>query len=103
MHLLHTALTPLLPDMHIRNYPVGESNMGTNYGFIFFAFGVSCTILIDSAGFTELNFEVLNYFFVCVGLVGALLCSHLRFLTSSIVDEKMLKHHRNTSSVSSMF
>jgi len=80
----------------------GDKHMGTNYGFIFLIFGLSCTFLIDTCGFLGWSFYTLNYVFVVIGFIGALLCSQIRFLTSSIKDEKALKHHRNTSSVGSM-
>ncbi|KAL7549678.1 hypothetical protein ACHAWF_012946 [Thalassiosira exigua] len=80
----------------------GDKHLGTNYGFIFFMFGVTCTIIIDGAGFTGWDFQYLNYAFAVIGLIGAGLCSHIRYLTSKVVDEKVLKHHRATSSVSSM-
>jgi hypothetical protein len=78
------------------------SSVGTNYGFIFLMFGLSCTFVIDTVGFLGWSFYALNYVFVAIGLIGALLCSQIRFLTSSIKDEKVLKHHRATSSVGSM-
>ena len=81
----------------------GDKHMGTNYGFIFLIFGVTCTIVIDSAGFTGWEFGILNYVFIAISLVGAGLCSHLRFLTSKVKDEKLLRHHRATSSMGSMF
>ena len=80
----------------------GDKHLGTNYGFIFFVFGVSCTIIIDSVGVTGWEFRYLNYVFVVIGLLGACLSSQIRYLTSSIKDEKALKHHRATSSVGSM-
>ena len=80
----------------------GDKHLGTNYGCIFFVFGVACTIIIDSVGMTGWDFKYLNYVFVVVGLLGACLSSHIRYLTSSIKDEKALKHHRATSSVGSM-
>ena len=80
----------------------GDKHLGTNYGFIFFVFGVMCTVLIDGAGATGLEFGKLNYVFIVFGFIGASLCSHIRYLTSKVKDEKILKHHRATSSVSSM-
>ena len=80
----------------------GEKHMGTNYGFIFLVFGLACTAIIDTCGFLGWSFYALNYVFVGIGFVGALLSSQIRFLTSTIKDEKALKHHRATSSVSSM-
>jgi len=80
----------------------GEKHLGTNYGFIFFIFGVSCTIVIDGAGFTGWDFAHLNYVFVVIACIGAALCTRIRYLTSKIKDEKVLRHHRATSSVSSM-
>lgn len=80
----------------------GDKHLGTNYGFIFFIFGVSCTIIIDTAGFTGWDFKHLNYVFILIGFGGALMCSHIRYLTSSVKDETFLRHHRATSSVSSM-
>ena len=77
-------------------------SVGTNYGFIFLMFGLSCTFLIDTCGFLGWSFYTLNYLFVVIGFIGALLCSQIRFLASSIKDEKALQHHRNTSSVGSM-
>lgn len=81
----------------------GEKHLGTNYGFIFFVFGVSCTVIIDSAGLSGWDFASINYLFIGIGFIGAALSTHIRFLTSKIKDEKVLKHHRATSSVSSMF
>lgn len=81
----------------------GDKHLGTNYGFIFFVYGVMCTIIIDSAGFTGWDFSQLNYIFIAIGFVGAGLCTHIRYLTSKVKDEELLKHHRATSSVSSMF
>jgi hypothetical protein len=81
----------------------GEKNMGTNYGFIFFVFGVSSTFLIDICGYTSIKFEVLNLIFATIGFVGALLNSRLRYLTTDIKDEVIMKHHRATSSVGSIF
>ena len=81
----------------------GDKHLGTNYGFIFFVFGIMCTVIIDGAGYTGWDFRDLNYVFVCIGVIGAGLCSHIRYLTSKVSDEKVLKHHRATSSVSSMF
>jgi hypothetical protein len=83
-------------------YLTFSSLVGTNYGFIFLMFGLSCTFLIDTVGFLGWSFYALNYVFVVIGLIGALLCSQIRFLTSGIKDEKVLKHHRATSSVGSM-
>jgi len=80
----------------------GDKHLGTNYGFIFFVFGVMCTVIIDSAGFTGYDFAKLNYVFIVIGCIGAALCSRIRYLTSAIKDEKVLRHHRATSSVSSM-
>lgn len=80
----------------------GEKHMGTNYGFIFLVFGLACTAIIDFCGFLGWSFYALNYMFVMIGGVGALLSSQIRFLTSAIKDEKTMKHHRATSSVSSM-
>mmetsp|Transcript_11918 Transcript_11918/g.25147 ORF Transcript_11918/g.25147 Transcript_11918/m.25147 type:complete len:503 (+) Transcript_11918:118-1626(+) len=80
----------------------GEKHMGTNYGFIFLVFGLSCTAIIDTCGASGLSFGALNYVFVFIGFVGAGLCSHIRYLTSKVKDEKVLKHHRATSSVGSM-
>jgi len=80
----------------------GDKHFGTNYGFIFLVFGVICVILIDGAGFTGLSFARLNYVFIVIGCIGAALCSRIRYLTSKIKDEKVLRHHRATSSVSSM-
>ena len=80
----------------------GDKHLGTNYGFIFFVFGVMCTVIIDSAGLTGWEFGKLNYAFVFIGCIGAALCSRIRYLTSTIKDEKVLRHHRATSSVSSM-
>ncbi len=45
----------------------GEENMGTNYGFIFFVFGVCSTFLIDICGYTSIRFEVLNLTFAGIG------------------------------------
>lgn len=81
----------------------GEENMGTNYGFIFFVFGVCSTFLIDICGYTSIRFEVLNLTFAGIGFVGALLNSRLRYLTTDIKDEVIMKHHRATSSVGSIF
>ena len=81
----------------------GEKNMGTNYGFIFFVFGVSSTFLIDICGYTSIQFEVLNLIFAGIGFVGALLNSRLRYLTTDIRDEVIMKHHRATSSIGSIF
>ena len=81
----------------------GDKHLGTNYGFIFFVFGIMCTVIIDGAGYTGWDFRDLNFVFVAIGLIGAGLCSHIRYLTSKVSDEKALKHHRATSSVSSMF
>ena len=81
----------------------GEKHMGTNYGFIFFVFGVSSTFLIDICGYTSIKFEVLNLIFAGIGFVGALLNSRLRYLTTDIRDEVIMKHHRATSSVGSIF
>lgn len=80
----------------------GDKNLGTNYGFIFLVFGVMCTVIIDSAGFTGWEFGKLNYVFIVIGFIGAGLCTHIRYLTSKVKDEKVLRHHRATSSVSSM-
>ena len=90
----------LLPT--ISAFLFGEKHMGTNYGFIFLVFGLSCTAIIDVCGFLGWSFYALNYVFVSIGFIGAFLCSQIRFLTSAIKDEKALKHHRATSSVSSM-
>jgi len=65
-------------------------------------FGLACTAIIDFCGFLGWSFYTLNYMFVMIGGVGALLSSQIRFLTSAIKDEKTMKHHRATSSVSSM-
>eukprot|EP00581_Thalassiosira_minuscula_P002508 CAMPEP_0183737780 /NCGR_PEP_ID=MMETSP0737-20130205/52894_1 /TAXON_ID=385413 /ORGANISM="Thalassiosira miniscula, Strain CCMP1093" /LENGTH=482 /DNA_ID=CAMNT_0025972149 /DNA_START=303 /DNA_END=1748 /DNA_ORIENTATION=- len=70
----------------------GEKHLGTNYGFIFFIFGVSCTIVIDGAGFTGWDFAHLNYVFVVIACIGAALCTRIRYLTSKIKDEKVLRH-----------
>lgn len=80
----------------------GDKHLGTNYGFIFLVFGVMCTVIIDGAGATGWDFAHLNYVFIFIGFIGAGLCSHMRYLTSKVKDEKALKHHRATSSVSSM-
>jgi hypothetical protein len=63
---------------------------------------VMCVIIIDTAGNSGFDFGRLNYFFIAVSFVGALLCSHIRYLTSKVKDEKVLRHHRSTSSVHSM-
>lgn len=81
----------------------GEKNMGTNYGFIFFVFGITSTFLIDLCGYTSVSFRNLNFLFAGLGFVGALLNSHLRYLTTDIKDEVIMKHHRATSSVGSIF
>lgn len=80
----------------------GDKNLGTNYGFIFLVFGVMCTVIIDGTGLTGWDFAHLNYVFIVIGFIGAGLCTHLRYLTSNVKDEEVLKHHRATSSVSSM-
>ena len=81
----------------------GEKNMGTNYGFIFFVFGIVSTFLIDICGYTSISFRNLNFVFAGLGFVGALLNSQLRYLTTDIKDETIMKHHRATSSVGSIF
>lgn len=81
----------------------GEKNMGTNYGFIFFVFGITSTFLIDICGYTSISFRDLNFVFAGLGFVGALLNSRLRYLTTDIKDETIMKHHRATSSVGSIF
>ena len=86
----------------IATFLFGEKHMGTNYGFIFLVFGLLCTFIIDAASFTGWSFSCLNYVFIVISVIGAGLCSHLRYLTSKVKDEKVLKHHRATSSVSSM-
>lgn len=80
----------------------GEEKMGTNYGFIFFAFGLASTILIDSCGYTSLSFRTLNLAFVLLGVAGAALATVLRRVTQPIKDEKFMKHHRATSSIGSI-
>lgn len=81
----------------------GELHMGTNYGFIFFVFGVTSTLCIDLCGYTSISFSTLNLMFAAMGLLGGFLNSHLRYLTTEVKDEAVLKHHRNTSSVGSIF
>ncbi|KAL7530406.1 hypothetical protein ACHAXR_003482 [Thalassiosira sp. AJA248-18] len=81
----------------------GEKHLGTNYGLIFLVFGVMCIVIIDGSSFTGWTFGQLNYVFIVLGFIGAGLATHIRFLTSKVKDEKVLKHHRATSSVSSMF
>lgn len=61
-----------------------------------------CTVIINTAGGTGWGFGHLNYVFTFIALIGAGLCSHIRYLTSKVKDEKVLKHHRARSSVSSM-
>lgn len=100
LYALWGASYCLLPA--IAAFLFGDKHLGTNYGFIFFVFGVTCTIIIDSAGSTGWDFGHLNYVFVGIGFIGAALCSRLRYLTSKVKDEKVLRHHRATSSVSSM-
>lgn len=34
----------------IASFLFGDKHMGTNYGFIFLVFGLSCTFIIDAAG-----------------------------------------------------
>jgi len=77
----------------------GEKNMGTNYGFIFFVFGISSTALVDSAGYIKLPFKDINLIFTIFGIIGALACSHLQYLTTEVKDEKVMKHHRSVSSM----
>eukprot|EP00588_Corethron_pennatum_P035059 CAMPEP_0194347746 /NCGR_PEP_ID=MMETSP0171-20130528/106163_1 /TAXON_ID=218684 /ORGANISM="Corethron pennatum, Strain L29A3" /LENGTH=620 /DNA_ID=CAMNT_0039115033 /DNA_START=138 /DNA_END=2000 /DNA_ORIENTATION=+ len=77
----------------------GETNMGTNYGFIFFVFGISSTALVDSAGYINLPFKDINLIFTIFGIIGALACSHLQYLTTEVKDEKVMKHHRSVSSM----
>lgn len=79
----------------------GEENMGQNYGFIFFAYGLASTALIDSCGHTNLSFRTLNLLFVVMGVIGAALSTVLRRVTQPIKDEKFMKHHRATSSFGS--
>jgi len=79
----------------------GEENMGQNYGFIFFAYGIASTALIDSCGHTNLSFRTLNLLFVVMGIIGAALSTLLRRATQPIKDEKFMKHHRATSSFGS--
>jgi hypothetical protein len=86
----------------IASFLFGDKHMGTNYGFIFLVFGLSCTFIIDAAGASGMSFQALNWVFVVIGFVGAGLCSQIRFLTTKVADEKALKHHRATSSVGSM-
>mmetsp|Transcript_2247 Transcript_2247/g.3874 ORF Transcript_2247/g.3874 Transcript_2247/m.3874 type:complete len:527 (-) Transcript_2247:349-1929(-) len=81
----------------------GEANMGTNYGFIFFVFGVTSTLCIDLCGYTSASFKTLNLVFAAMGVVGGILSSRLRYLTTEVKDEVVLKHHRDTSSVGSIF
>jgi ABC-type enterobactin transport system permease subunit len=68
-----------------------------------FLFGVCSTFLIDICGYTSIRFEVLNLTFAGIGFAGALLNSRLRYLTTDIKDEVIMKHHRATSSVGSIF
>mmetsp|Transcript_34749 Transcript_34749/g.75078 ORF Transcript_34749/g.75078 Transcript_34749/m.75078 type:complete len:500 (-) Transcript_34749:144-1643(-) len=100
LYALWGAIYCLMPA--IAAFLFGDKHLGTNYGFIFFVFGVMCTVIIDGAGFTGWDFGRINYLFIGIGCVGAVLSSRIRFLTSKIKDEKVLKHHRATSSVSSM-
>lgn len=79
----------------------GEENMGQNYGFIFFAYGLASTAIIDSCGHTNLSFRTLNLLFVVMGIIGAALSTVLRRVTQPIKDEKFMKHHRATSSFGS--
>mmetsp|Transcript_27166 Transcript_27166/g.38929 ORF Transcript_27166/g.38929 Transcript_27166/m.38929 type:complete len:514 (+) Transcript_27166:206-1747(+) len=81
----------------------GEENMGPNYGFIFFAFGLISTLVIDSCGYTSFSFHTLNLYFVLVGLLGGILASILKVATRPIKDETFMKHHRATSSIGSIF
>ncbi|KAL3803216.1 hypothetical protein HJC23_003491 [Cyclotella cryptica] len=90
----------LLPS--IASFLFGDKHMGTNYGFIFLVFGLSCTFIIDVSGGSGVSFFFLNWVFVIVGFIGAALCSQIRYLTTKVSDEKALKHHRATSSVGSM-
>jgi hypothetical protein len=80
----------------------GDKHLGTNYGFVFLVYGVLCVIIIDNAGNSGYDFGFLNFFFIAISFIGAALCSHLRYLTSKVKDEKILRHHRSTSSVHSM-
>ena len=80
----------------------GEKHMGTNYGFIFLVFGLSCTLVINTCGVIGWSFGALNYVFIVIGFIGAGLCSHIRYLTSKVKDEQVMRHHRATSSVGSM-
>jgi len=73
-----------------------------NYGFIFLVFGLSCTFIIDVVGASGMSFLALNWVFVFIGFIGARLCSHVRYLTTKVADDKALRHHRATSSVGSM-
>ena len=100
LYALWGASHCLLPT--IAAFLFGDAHMGTNYGFIFLVFGISCTLIIDTCGATGWSFNALNWVFIVVGFVGARLTSHIRFLTSKVKDEKALKHHRATSSVGSM-
>lgn len=86
----------------IASFLFGDKHMGTNYGFIFLVFGLSCTFIIDVAGASGMSFQALNWMFVFIGFIGAGLCSQIRYLTTKVADEKALKHHRATSSVGSM-
>jgi len=86
----------------IVSFLFGDKHLGTNYGFVFLVYGVLCVIIIDNAGNSGYDFGFLNFFFIAVSFVGAALCSHLRYLTSKVKDEKILRHHRSTSSVHSM-
>ena len=90
----------LLPT--IASFLFGDKHMGTNYGFIFLVFGLSCTFIIDAVGASGMSFQALNWVFVVIGFIGAGLCSQIRYLTTKVADEKALKHHRATSSVGSM-
>lgn len=87
----------------IVSFLFGEQHLGQNYGFICLVYGITVVIIIDGLGMTGWDFGILNFIFVVIGSIGAVLCSQIRYLTSKVKDEKVLKHHRQTSSVSSMF